>query len=440
MSTERAQPISAFTPACDFQGLEYNKPGDRMDSGSTSHGELALLREQLQQAQKLEIVGRLAGGVAHDFNNLLSVINGYSALVLERLTPADPLHGMVTEIRKAGRRGADLTRQLLCLTRKQAPQPAEVNLNDIVVEVEKMLERVIGADIWLHSILSPALGSVLADPGQLHQVLMNLAVNARDAMPAGGSLTIRTANVTLDEPAIQAYGNAGNDGLKPGDWVCLTVADTGYGMDEATLKRIFEPFFTTKEPGKGTGLGLSTSYGIIQQSGGFFGVQSLPGEGSAFHIFFPQAVPETESPRPTIAAPIPRTAGSDHILLVDDEVALRNYLAKTLRSRGYNVIDVATGAEAIELVRRDNPPIDLLITDVIMPGISGPQIVEELLTTHPALKVIFISGYTDDFLNRYGSLGPDTSLIAKPFHAETLVDAVHKSLRETNTSTQTESI
>ena len=170
-----------------------------MDSGSTSHGELALLREQLQQAQKLEIVGRLAGGVAHDFNNLLSVINGYSALVLERLTPADPLHGMVTEIRKAGRRGADLTRQLLCLTRKQAPQPAEVNLNDIVVEVEKMLERVIGADIWLHSILSPALGSVLADPGQLHQVLMNLALNARDAMPDGGTLLIETNNIDLDD-------------------------------------------------------------------------------------------------------------------------------------------------------------------------------------------------------------------------------------------------
>ena len=395
---------------------------------------------QLLQSQKMEAVGLLAGGIAHDFNNALGVILGYSELLEEHLA-SDPIAlKYVHQVLQAEERGAKLTRQLLAFSRKQLLKPEVLNLNSIVQGIQEMLHRLLGADITMEIHCEPALHPIKADHGQVEQVLMNLAVNARDAMPAGGSLTIRTANVTLDEPAIQAYGNAGNDGLKPGDWVCLTVADTGYGMDEATLKRIFEPFFTTKEPGKGTGLGLSTSYGIIQQSGGFFGVQSLPGEGSAFHIFFPQAVPETESPRPTIAAPIPRTAGSDHILLVDDEVALRNYLAKTLRSRGYNVIDVATGAEAIELVRRDNPPIDLLITDVIMPGISGPQIVEELLTTHPALKVIFISGYTDDFLNRYGSLGPDTSLIAKPFHAETLVDAIHKSLRETNTSTQTESI
>ena len=201
-------------------------------------------------------------------------------------------------------------------------------------------------------------------------------------------------------------------------------------MDAPTVKRIFEPFFTTKESGKGTGLGLSTSYGIIQQSGGFFGVQSTPGQGSAFHIFFPQADPEHAATEPTAFLQPGRETRPDHILLVDDETALRSYLAKALRARGYNVIDVATGAEAIALVRRDNPPIDLLVTDVIMPGISGPQIVTELLTTHPALKVIFISGYTDDFLNRYGSFGPETTLISKPFHAEALVAAINKTMGE----------
>ena len=385
---------------------------------------------QLLQSQKMEAVGLLAGGIAHDFNNSLGVILGYSELLEEHLV-SDPIAlKYVSQILQAEERAAKLTHQLLAFSRKQLLKPVTLNLNSIVEGMQEMLHRLLGADIEMEIHCEQGLHSIRADHGQVEQVLMNLCVNARDAMPAGGSLTIRTANVTLDDAAILAYGTAGEAGLKPGDWVCLTVTDTGCGMDAPTVKRIFEPFFTTKESGKGTGLGLSTSYGIIQQSGGFFGVQSTPGQGSAFHIFFPQADPEHEAPQPTTSLQTGRGARPDHILLVDDETALRNYLAKALRARGYNVIDVATGAEAIALVRRDNPPIDLLITDVIMPGISGPQIVSELMTTHPALKVIFISGYTDDFLNRYGSFGPETTLISKPFHAEALVAAINKTMGE----------
>jgi two-component system cell cycle sensor histidine kinase/response regulator CckA len=243
-------------------------------------------------------------------------------------------------------------------------------------------------------------------------------------------LTLRTANVTLDEGAVQAYGISSAQAVQTGAWVCLTVEDTGCGMDAETQQRIFEPFFTTKDPGKGTGLGLSTSYGIIQQSGGFIGLQSCPGQGTAFHIFFPQAEPvaEDEPNEPQVSSH--RSAGPSHILLVDDEDALRGYLAKALRSRGYNVMDVATGEEAVALVRKDNPPIDLLISDVIMPGMTGPQIVKELMTTHPALKLIFISGYTDDFLERSGPIGPEATLLAKPFHVESLIAAIHSTLGE----------
>ncbi len=426
MSTERAQPISAFTPACDFQGLEYNKPGDRMDSGSTSHGELALLREQLQQAQKLEIVGRLAGGVAHDFNNLLSVINGYSALVLERLTPADPLHGMVTEIRKAGRRGADLTRQLLCLTRKQAPQPAEVNLNDIVVEVEKMLERVIGADIWLHSILSPALGSVLADPGQLHQVLMNLALNARDAMPDGGTLLIETNNIDLDDS-----GAAQHELTKPGPYVELKVTDTGIGMTKEAMSHLFEPFYTTKKPEKGTGLGLTTVHGIVKQNGGSIRAHSEEGKGSVFTIHLPRAdagVSSVQAPEP----PTESLRGTETILLVEDDEQLRKMAGSILRSYGYRVLEASRPGEALLHCERYAGPIHLMLTDVVMPEMTGPELASRARPLRPQTEVIFMSGYSETALADL--LGSAVDCVFKPFCPDMLAARIRVALERSGAS------
>jgi PAS domain S-box-containing protein len=374
------------------------------------------LREQLQQAQKLESIGRLAGGVAHDFNNLLTVINGYGDLLLKQLTPADPLYKMADEIRKAGQRAAELTRQLLLLSRKQVTQPAEVNLNDVIAEVERMLNRVIGEDIQLKSTLSPLLGHVLADPGQLHQVLMNLAVNARDAMPNGGTLLIETRNVDLDDAYTEQHPE-----MRPGPYVQLRVSDTGIGMTKDVMSHLFEPFYTTKKPGEGTGLGLATVYGIVKQSGGSIWTYSEPGKGTAFTIYLPRIMagvrlkqesePELESLR-----------GTETILVVEDQEQLRKMAGSVLRSYGYRVLEAANPGEALLHCERYAGPIHLLLTDIAMPGITGPELADRVKPLRPAMEVVFMSGYSEraiadrlDLTGRY---------LAKPFSPDELASKV----------------
>ena len=375
--------------------------------------EQAKLREQLQQAQKLESVGRLAGGVAHDFNNLLTVINGYSDMLLGQLTAEDPMRESVAEVRTAGERAAALVGQLLLLSRKQVTQPREVNLNEIITEVERMLGRVIGEEIRLESDLSPALGYVLADPGQLHQVLMNLAINARDAMPSGGTLLIETRNINLEASYTDRHAE-----LKPGPYVQLKVNDTGIGMSKAVMSHLFEPFFTTKKEGEGTGLGLATVYGIVKSSGGSIWVYSEPGEGSTFTIYFPRADagPRIE-PEP---APEPGALrGTETILVVEDQEQLRKMACLVLRSYGYRVLEAANPGEALLHSERHAGPIHLMLTDVVMPGMRGPELASRLQPLRPTMEVIFMSGYSERAFSELPG-----SYVSKPFSPEALASKV----------------
>ena len=351
--------------------------------------EQSKLREQLQRAQKLESIGRLAGGVAHDFNNLLTVINGYSDLSLKGLIPGDPMRENIAEIRQAGQRATELVRQLLLLSRKQVAQASEVNLNDIISEVGKMLARVIGEDIRLEFALNPSLGWILADPGQLHQVLMNLAVNARDAMPGGGTLLIETANVDLEESYSQQHVN-----VKPGPYVQLKVSDTGIGMTKDVISHIFEPFFSTKKPGEGTGLGLASVYAIVQQSGGSIWVYSEPGAGTTFTIYLPR-VDAGVNPRQE-AEPTPDALrGTETILVVEDQDQLRRMAGRILRSYGYRVLEAANAGEALLHSERYAGPIHLLLTDVVMPKMTGSELASRLRPLRPSMEVIFMSGYSE---------------------------------------------
>jgi PAS domain S-box-containing protein len=370
------------------------------------------LREQLQQAQKLESVGRLAGGVAHDFNNLLTVINGYSALVLNQLAPADPLHKMVDEIGKAGRRAAELTKQLLLLSRKQVTQLEEVNLNDVIAEVERMLERVIGSDIRLESTLSPSLGHVLADPGQLHQVLMNLAVNARDAMPGGGTLLIETLNIDLDDSYTEQHAE-----MRPGPYVQLTVSDTGIGMTKDVMSHLFEPFYTTKKPGEGTGLGLATVYGIVKQSGGSIWTYSEPGKGTTFTIYLPRI--EAGARLEQEPEPEPQSLrGTETILVVEDQEQLLKMAGSVLRSYGYRVLEAANPGEALLHCERYAGAIHLLLTDVAMPGITGPELAGRVKPLRPAMEVVFMSGYSERGIAERADL--TGAYLPKPFSPQAL--------------------
>jgi two-component system, cell cycle sensor histidine kinase and response regulator CckA len=377
---------------------------------------------RLTQAQKLESVGRLAGGVAHDFNNLLTVINGYSAMIMEQLAQDDPLHEFVTEIRTAGERAAALSGQLLVLSRKQVIQPKEVNLNDIIVEVKKMLGRVIGEDVKLDSLLSSSLGSVLGDPGQLHQILMNLAVNARDAMPNGGTLLIETANVDLDDSFAEEHG-----GVTPGPYVRLRVSDTGTGMTKEVLSHLFEPFFTTKQPGQGTGLGLATVYGIVKQNGGSVWVESELGCGTSFTI----CLPRIESVAVTHEAPKLETSvqrGTETILVVEDQEQLRKMAVRVLRGHGYRVYEAADPDEALLLAERHPGPIHLLLTDIVMPGMSGCALADRLKQSRPILEIIFMSGYSEHATLNRQELESAGAYLAKPFSPEALASKVREVL------------
>jgi PAS domain S-box-containing protein len=380
------------------------------------------LEEQFRQAQKLEAVGRLAGGVAHDFNNLLTVILGCGDLVLGGLREGDPLRVLVEEIKKASLRAASLTRQLLAFSRRQVLAPVVLDLNALVTDMEKMLHRLIGEDIDLKVVPDPQLWRMKADCGQIEQILMNLVVNARDAMPRGGKLTIGTRNVELDQSYTMSHPY-----VQPGQYILLAVSDTGCGMDDATRSRIFEPFFTTKGPEKGTGLGLATVYGIVKQSGGHIEVYSEPGIGSTFKIYLPRTrsgVPLGKS-HPGLT---PARRGTETILLVEDEEGVRTLARLVLQQHGYAVLEAQDGVEAAQICQRHPGTIHLLVTDVIMPRMSGRQVASHLAPMRPSMKVLYLSGYTDDAIVHHGVLDPDTPFLQKPFTTDALLRKVREVL------------
>jgi len=380
------------------------------------------LQEQLWQSQKMEAVGQLAGGVAHDFNNLLTAITGYAELTIRRLAEDDPLRRNVEEIKKAGDRAASLTRQLLAFSRKQILEPKVLDLNSIILDLEKMLRRLIGEDIELRTSLASALGNVEADPGQIEQVIMNLVVNARDAMPQGGKMTIETSNVYLDEEYAQKHL-----GVRHGAYVMLAMTDTGGGMDEQTQRRIFEPFFTTKALGKGTGLGLSTVYGIVKQSGGNILVYSEVGHGSTFKIYLPSVGDSaTEYKRTSEMGAIAR--GTETILLVEDEEVVRKLAIQVLQMYGYRVFEARSASAAFLVADSYSKPIHLLLTDVIMPEMSGKELADRLVATRPEIKLLFMSGYTDDAIVHHGVLDAKTPFIQKPFSPDALARRVREIL------------
>lgn len=380
------------------------------------------LESQLRQAQKMEAVGQFAAGVAHDFNNQITVVVGFAQLIKEMLPPQDPTQKMLEEVFNAGQRSASLTQQLLAFSRKQVLAPKVIDLNEIILNTEKMLRRMIGEDVEL--VFSPRAGleQVLADPGQIEQVLFNLAVNARDAMPQGGKLTIETNNVELDEHYCRTHA-----GALPGQYVMLAVTDSGMGMMAEIKKRIFEPFFTTKEVGKGTGLGLAVVHGIIKQSGGNIEVYSEPNVGTCFKIYFPRVQPQRSAGAGVVKEAAPVT-GHETIMLVEDEDALRMLSKQVLQQRGYKVLDAAHPDIAIELATDYKPRIDLLITDVVMPGQGGRVLAEKLLLIHPEMKVLYMSGYTDDAVVRHGILHESVNFLRKPFTPATFSQKVREVL------------
>lgn len=378
--------------------------------------EKSQLEEQLRQSQKMEAVGRLAGGIAHDFNNLLTAILGYSDFVLQGLEDSHPLRQDVEEIQKAGQRAASLTSQLLAFSRKQILDPRVLDLNQVVSDMDKMLRRVIGEDIELVTLFGPELGRVKVDPSQIEQIIMNLAVNSRDAMPHGGKLTIETANIELDAAYSRRHAT-----VTPGAYVMLAISDTGSGMDAETQSRIFEPFFTTKGRGQGTGLGLSTVYGIVKQSGGNIWVYSEVGQGTVFKIYFPRVNQDTEVTRPAASVPVEALRGSETILLVEDEAAVRNLVREVLGKNGYTVLEAHHGGEALRLAMQHAGPIHLLLTDVVVPQLSGRQLAERLATFRPETRVLYMSGYTDNAIVHHGVLDAGIAFLQKPFTPETLL-------------------
>ena len=380
------------------------------------------LEEQLRQAQKMEAVGQLAGGIAHDFNNLLTAILGCTQLLLHATPPEDQRREDVEEIKNAGLRAAELTRQLLAFSRRQVLAPKVLDVNAIVANMDKMLRRLLGEDVALVTHLAADLGPVSADPGQLEQVLLNLAVNARDAMPQGGRLTIETANVLLTEEYAERHHR-----LPPGPYVLLAVSDTGVGMDEITQKHLFEPFFTTKEVGKGTGLGLATVYGIVKQSGGYIWVYSEPGRGTTLKVYLPR-VPGAAEPLPVAVESPELRRGTETVLLVEDAAPVRSLARKGLESYGYQVLEAADGPAALELSARHPRGIDILVTDVVMPGMSGRELAERLAPARPGMRVLYTSGYTDDAMVHQGVLRSGVAFLQKPFVPETLARKVREVL------------
>jgi PAS domain S-box-containing protein len=379
------------------------------------------LEEQFRQAQKMESIGRLAGGMAHDFNNLLTVIMGYTDLMLRQLAQDAPLRASIEQVRKAGERAAALTRQLLAFSRKQVLQPAVLDLNLVITDSAKMLRRLIGEDMTLITALAPTLSSVKADPGQIEQVLMNLVVNARDAMPQGGKLIIETANVVLDEDYARRHVS-----VHPGAYVLLAVSDTGCGMNAETMSHIFEPFFTTKKQGQeGTGLGLSTVYGIVKQSGGHIWVYSEPDHGTTLKIYLP-AVAEPAAREKDHARSSESPYGSETILVVEDEESVRELACEALRIHHYCVLEAANGREALLLCEQHKGPIHLLVTDVVLPHMSGRELVDQLACSRPEMQVLYTSGYTDSAMVHHGLLSISTNFLQQPF----TVDALARKVRE----------
>jgi two-component system, cell cycle sensor histidine kinase and response regulator CckA len=378
------------------------------------------LETQFLEAQKMEAIRVLAGGVAHDFNNLLSVIKGYTELLMEEFEPGDQRRADLDQIENAGQRAASLISQLLAFSRKQILQPESLDLNAIVNDMTKMLRRLIGADVDLVAIAQPDLKSIYADPAQIQQIIMNLAVNAHDAMPYGGKLTIETANVNLDESHISRRPD-----MKPGGYVMLAISDSGVGMDIATQSRIFEPFFTTKERGKGTGLGLSTIYGIVKQSNGFICVHSEPGKGATFNIYFPPMNKEDFRTSSKGVAEYKRE-GTETVLIAEDEEAVRALAGRILSGRGYKVLDAANGKEALRISREYPDKIYLVLTDIIMPEMGGSELVAKLKESRPGIKALYFSGYTGDAIARHGVLDPGVDFLQKPFTIESLLHKVRE--------------
>jgi two-component system cell cycle sensor histidine kinase/response regulator CckA len=381
------------------------------------------LEAQLRQAQKMEAVGRLAGGIAHDFNNLLAVIMGHSDLILSVLRKGDAMTHDVEQIRRASERAATLTRQLLAFSRRQFLQPQVIDVNTLVANLTTMLRRLIGENIQLELRPDPEAGRVSADPGQLEQVVVNLAVNARDAMPQGGRLTLETASVTLDPAFVAAH-----PGSSAGGHVRLSIQDAGCGMGPEVLSHLFEPFFTTKEPGHGTGLGLSTVYGIVKQHRGYIDVTSEPGRGSTFAVYLPRVAAEPAAERPAPREQI-GPGGRETVLFVEDEIALRDLMHRVLAKGGYTVLAAGDGLEALALVEAHAGPIDLVVTDVILPRMSGPELAARLRARNPGIRLLYLSGYTaDQFRYAQTDLGADAMLLAKPFTSEGLLHKVREVL------------
>jgi two-component system cell cycle sensor histidine kinase/response regulator CckA len=386
------------------------------------------LEEQYRQAQKMEAIGLLAGGIAHDFNNLLTAINGFAELLQFQLPADSPQQELVEKILKGGQRAADLIRQLLAFSRKQIIEPKTLNLNTTLEEFKKMLGRFIGEHIQLETVLAPELWFVEADPSQIEQVFLNLAVNARDAMPDGGQLTIETANVVLD-PDETAKGLE----LDPGEYVMVAISDTGIGMSEEVQARIFEPFFTTKEMGKGTGLGLATVYGIVKQNNGSIWVYSEEGQGTTFKVYLPRVAEAVDSlPQQGWTRALPR--GNETILLVEDEPEICELVAEMFRIQGYQVLEANDGFEALRLAKELDGTLNLLVTDVIMPGMNGKELASKLKESRPNLKVLFMSGYSGEMIARHGVLEPGVALIEKPVSSISLAQKVRQVLETTGSN------
>lgn len=434
---ETDEPFELFSPSAVWK--HRKKDGTLIDAEISAHAltyqgrrarlvmandvtERKQLELQLQQSQKMEAVGRLAGGIAHDFNNLLTVITGFSQLLLNQFKEGDPRREQADEIKKAGDRAASLTRQLLAFSRLQVLQPQVLDVNQVVSNMERMLQRLIGEDVELATALDQRTGRVKADPGQIEQVIMNLVVNARDATASGGKITIETRNVELDESYARAHYP-----VNPGPHVMLAVTDNGTGMDAETQKHIFEPFFTTKEKGKGTGLGLATVYGIVKQSGGFVWVYSELGKGTSFKIYFP-CLDGSSAARKEARVSEKAARGSETILLVEDEAALRNLISEVLRGKGYRVLEASHGGEALSVCRNHEGPIHLVLTDVVMPRMSGRELAEKIQALRPKTKVLYMSGYTDSAIVNHGVLEQGVAFIQKPFAPEALAVKVRDTL------------